>query len=387
MLSRLISSSLKSSIKGFRYFSEAKSLTIPLPPCDTYKLDEWGPLPDKSVVTHEEVKFLLKEMMLMRRMEIACDNLYKNKEIRGFCHLYDGQEAIAMGVEAALTFDDALITAYRDHCQAYLRGISMFEIFCEMLGNTGGSSKCKGGSMHYYNSTNNFYGGNGIVGAQIPVGTGLAFALQYKQKANIAITMYGDGAANQGQLFEAANIAYLWKLPVVYLCENNKYGMGTSIERASNETAFHKRLGNVAGIELDGLNVFQVREIIKFAKEKCPTMGPLALNVHTYRYHGHSMSDPGVTYRTRDEVTFYRKEKDCIEYVKRLLMENDVMTAPEIKDLEKEVRTFIDGEVKRAQAQPKIDLSVLLEDIYAPGEDHYVRAPLYQDSHFPHEKY
>jgi pyruvate dehydrogenase E1 component alpha subunit len=325
---------------------------------------------------------MLREMMIMRRMEIVCDNLYKNKEIRGFCHLYDGQEAIAMGLESALTFDDALITAYRDHCQAYLRGISLFSIFTEMLGREGGSSKCKGGSMHYYNSTNNFYGGNGIVGAQIPVGTGLGFALKYKGRPNIAITMYGDGAANQGQLFESANMAYLWKLPVVYLCENNGYAMGTSVARSANEVRFHKRLGNVAGFELDGLNVFHVREALKYAKENCPTLGPLTLNVHTYRYHGHSMSDPGVTYRTRDEVNFYRKEKDCIEFVKRILIENSVMTQAEVKDMEKEVKKNVDAESKRAQESPIISKDVLLEDVYAKDEEWFIRAPLFEDSRF-----
>lgn len=322
----------------------------------------------------------------MRRMEIVCDNLYKNKEIRGFCHLYDGQEGVAMGIESAQTFDDPIITAYRDHCQAYLRGISIYEIFCEMLGKEDGSSKSKGGSMHYYHSGNNFYGGNGIVGAQIPVGTGLAFALKYKQQRNIAITMYGDGAANQGQLFEASNMAYLWQLPCVYLVENNKYAMGTSIERSANEIRFHRRLGNVPGFDLDGLNVFSVKSALEYCKENCPDRGPITLNVHTYRYHGHSMSDPGITYRTRDEVNYFRKEKDCIEYVKRVLVENSVMTQNEVKDMEKECRKFVDDAAKKAQNAKNIGESVLQEDIYAPGEDWYIRGPLYEDSHFPSGK-
>jgi pyruvate dehydrogenase E1 component alpha subunit len=357
MLSRFVARNL---LKPARFFSD-KVLTIPLPASDFYKLEEqgWPELPKETTVTHEELKYMLKEMMTMRRMEIVCDNLYKNKEIRGFCHLYDGQEAVAMGIELACTFDDAIITAYRDHCQAYLRGISVFQIFCEMLGKEGGSSKCKGGSMHYYSPKNNFYGGNGIVGAQIPIGAGLAFALKYKKKPNIAISMYGDGAANQGQLYEASNMAQLWNLPVVFLCENNRYGMGTSIERASNETRLHRRLGNVPGMDLDGLNVFAVKNVIDYCKVNCLVNGPITLNVHTYRYHGHSMSDPGITYRTREEVSFMRKEKDCIEYIKRVLTENNVMTAPEIKDMEKEVKKGVDADAKRAQEQDVISLDVL----------------------------
>ena len=272
-------------------------------------------------------------MLVCRRMEIAADNLYKNKEIRGFCHLYDGQEAIAMGIEAAITFDDPLITAYRDHCQAYFRGISVYAIMAEMLGKEGGASKGKGGSMHYYSSKNNFYGGNGIVGAQVPVGVGLGFALKYKNRKNIAIAMYGDGAANQGQLFESSNMAQLWKLPVVFFCENNLYGMGTSIERASNETKLHRRFGKVAGFQCDGQNVFSVKAALKYAKENCPELGPLCINALTYRYHGHSMSDPGITYRSRDEVNYVRKEKDCIEYVKRIMLENGMMDAAEVLSL------------------------------------------------------
>jgi len=291
-----------------------------------------------------------------------------------------------MGIESAITFDDPIITAYRDHCQAYLRGISIYEIFCEQLGKEDGSSKAKGGSMHFYNSKNNFFGGNGIVGAQIPIGAGLAFALKYKQRKNIAITIYGDGAANQGQLYEASNMASLWKLPCIFLVENNGYAMGTSVERHANETRFHHRLGNVPGFDLDGLNVFSVKAGMQYCKENCPERGPMTLNVHTYRYHGHSMSDPGITYRTRDEVNFFRKEKDCIEFVKRVLIENSVMTANEVKDMEKEVKKFVDDASKRAQESKPIDKKVLLEDIYHPDEDWYIRGPLYEDSHFPEGK-
>lgn len=255
----------------------------------------------------------------------------------------------------------------------------------EMLGREGGASKGKGGSMHYYSHKNNFYGGNGIVGAQIPVGTGLGFALKYKNRKNIAVAMYGDGASNQGQLFESSNMAKIWNLPVVYFCENNLYGMGTSIERASNETKLHRRLGQVPGIECDGLNIFSVKAITKYAKENCPELGPLCVNAITYRYHGHSMSDPGITYRTRDEVNYIRKEKDCIDYLKRIMLENGMVELSEIKAMEKEVKKEIDADVKKAQAQPIIGMEQLTVDIYDDElqKKVFIRGPVYEESLAP----
>lgn len=257
----------------------------------------------------------------MRRLEIVSDQLYKKREIRGFCHLYDGQEAIAEGMEAGMTRKDAIITAYRDHCQALARGDTTYRILAEMMAKQTGSSKGKGGSMHYYNSKERFFGGNGIVGAQMPVGTGLAFAMKYKGEDAFACTMYGDGAANQGQLFEAANIAGLHKLPMIYICENNHYGMGTSADRGSHNTKFYARGDLIPGLKVDAQNVLMVRETIKWAGAYVKKNGPLFLEFSTYRYHGHSMSDPGITYRTKDEVQKVRDTRDPVEIVRNMILE------------------------------------------------------------------
>lgn len=207
---------------------------------DTHRLDA-NTLPKFAETNKEDELKYFKEMAYMRRTELTADQLYKSKFIRGFCHLYDGQEAIASGMEAGLTWQDCLIGAYRVHCQAIARGDDHYGILAEMMQKRTGSSSGKGGSMHYYNRKNNFYGGNGIVGAQVPVGAGLAFALKYKKQPNVAVTMYGDGAANQGQVMEAANIAQVWKLPLIFVIENNRYGMGTSVERASMNPRFFSR--------------------------------------------------------------------------------------------------------------------------------------------------
>lgn len=301
----------------------------------------------------------------MRRMEIASDQLYKNREIRGFCHLYDGQEAVAEGMEAGITLDDVLIGAYRIHCQAYKRGFTVRQILAEMLGKKTGATEGKGGSMHYYSKDKHFYGGNGIVGAQCSVGTGLAFALKYQQKPNICVTMFGDGAANQGQLFEAANMAKLWNLPVIYFCENNKFGMGTSIERSSANPNFYTRGDTIPGIQFNGNNVYLVREVMKWAKKYALEKGPLFLEAITYRYHGHSMSDPGLTYRTRDQVQEVRQKEDPISLVKRTLLESNQITEEEIKAIEKEIQARIKKDVEEAQKDPFPTEADLLTHVYA----------------------
>lgn len=337
-------------------------------------------LPSVATTSKSELLQYLKDMITIRRIEITADNYYKNKDIRGFCHLADGQEAIAVGMEAGVTMQDHLITAYRDHPQAYMRGESPRAIFAEMFGRQTGSSKGKGGSMHFYNKENNFYGGNGIVGAQIPVGVGLAFALKYKKKPNVSMIMFGDGAANQGQIYEASNMASLWKLPALFIVENNLYGMGTSVERASANTQFYTRGHPAPGLRIDGQNILVVREIFKWAKQWSIENGPLWIEIMTYRYHGHSMSDPGISYRNREEVTQVRNFNDPIEKVKGMLLENGEISEKEIETMEKQIREEINQVALLAKEDPWPQPSDLITDIYDKDTRHHLRYVEYKDS-------
>jgi len=288
---------------------------------------------------------------------------------------------VCSGVEAALKKGDHIITAYRDHGWQYTRGDTVRAIFAEMFGKKTGCAKGKGGSMHLYFPENNFYGGNGIVGAQLPVGTGIAFASRFKEDGTVAVCAFGDGAANQGQAFESFNMAALWKLPVIYLCENNKYGMGTSAVRASAVPHFYTRGDYIPGIQCDGMNIFAVREAFRFAAQWCREgKGPVVVEAKTYRYHGHSMSDPGISYRSHDEVQEFRSQFDPLTFLKKFMMDQKWFKEDELKEVEKEIRQQVVNEAKEAEGDTMLTEEQLVLDIYSDNPPPFVRYSNYESS-------
>ena len=325
------------------------------------KADEKSP--DQTAL----LKKFYADMLLIRRFEEKAGQLYGMGLIGGFCHLYIGQEAVVVGMQAALKPGDDVITAYRDHGHMLATGMDPKGVMAELTGRATGYSKGKGGSMHMFSREKHFFGGHGIVGAQVPIGTGLAFSQKYRKTDGITLTYFGDGAANQGQVYESFNMAELWKLPVVYVIENNQYAMGTSVERASAEQHLWKRGAsfNIPGEEVDGMDVEAVYAAGQKAVEWCRTgKGPIILEMKTYRYRGHSMSDPA-KYRTREEVQMVREKRDPIEHLGQRLVAQGLATDDDLKAIDKETRQVVNTAAEFATESPEPDPSELYTDILA----------------------
>jgi len=313
----------------------------------------------------EQLLRYYRDMLLIRRFEERAGQLYGMGLIGGFCHLYIGQEAIAVGMDAIRKPGDQIITGYRDHGHMLAAGMDAREVMAELTGRAGGSSKGKGGSMHMFSTAEGFYGGHGIVGAQVSLGTGLALADKYRDNGAVSFTYFGDGAANQGQVYESFNMAELWSLPVVYVIENNQYAMGTSIERASAETRLHKRgiSFNIPGEEVDGMDVEAVAAAgAKAAEHARSGKGPYILEMKTYRYRGHSMSDPA-KYRTKEEVDEVKKTRDPIDHLREKLAAVKV-TEDELKVIDAEVKAIVAAAAEFARTSPEPDPSELYTDVY-----------------------
>ena len=306
-----------------------------------------------------------KDMLLIRRFEERAGQLYGMGLIGGFCHLYIGQEAVVVGLQSASIPGDSVITSYRDHGHMLACGMDPNGVMAELTGRKDGYSKGKGGSMHMFSREKGFFGGHGIVGAQIPLGTGLAFAHKYNEDGNICFAYMGDGAINQGQVYESFNMASLWKLPVIYVIENNKYGMGTSVERASASPDLHRRgdAYEIPGKVVDGMDVVAVREAGLEASEYVRSgKGPMILEMKTYRYRGHSMSDPA-KYRTKEELQKMRGEHDPIDRLRLLLEKEKALDEAGFKEIDKEIKAVVTASAEFAQTSPEPDPSELYTDI------------------------
>jgi pyruvate dehydrogenase E1 component alpha subunit len=313
------------------------------------------------------LKGFYRDMLLIRRFEEKAGQLYGMGLIGGFCHLYLGQEAVVVGMQAALKEGDQVITAYRDHGHMLATGMDPKGVMAELTGRATGYSKGKGGSMHMFSVEQHFYGGHGIVGAQVPIGTGLGFANKYKKNGAVCVTYFGDGAANQGQVYESFNMAELWKLPVVYAIENNQYAMGTSIERSSATRELYKRGASfdIPGELVDGMDVEAVHQAgLKATEYARSGKGPIILELKTYRYRGHSMSDPA-KYRTREEVQEVREKRDPIEHFGQKLVQRGVMREDEQKAMDKEIRHVVNTAAEFATESAEPVPGELTTDVYA----------------------
>jgi pyruvate dehydrogenase E1 component alpha subunit len=328
---------------------------------------DWG-LQDASIAefTKDEEFQALRRMLLIRRFEEKAGQLYGMGLIGGFCHLYIGQEAVVIGMKMAMADGDQMITGYRDHGHMLACGMDPKRVMAELAGRRDGYSKGKGGSMHMFSREKNFFGGHGIVAAQVPIGTGLAFANRYRGDNTASVTFFGDGAANQGQVYESFNMAELWKLPVVYVIENNRYAMGTAVSRSSAQTDFSRRglSFNIPGKKVDGMDVRAVKAAADEALAWCRAgKGPTILEMMTYRYRGHSMSDPA-KYRTKEEVDKMRTEHDPIEQVRRRLLDRKWASEDELKKIDASVRALINEAAEFATHDAEPDPAELYADVY-----------------------
>jgi pyruvate dehydrogenase E1 component alpha subunit len=318
-------------------------------------------------VSAEDLTAYYRDMLLIRRFEEKAGQLYGMGLIGGFCHLYIGQEAVVVGLEAAASEGDKRITSYRDHGHMLACGMDPNGVMAELTGREGGYSKGKGGSMHMFSKEKHFYGGHGIVGAQVPLGAGLAFADKYKGTDRVTFTYFGDGAANQGQVYETFNMAALWQLPVIFVIENNQYAMGTAQRRSTSTPDLHTRGAafGIPGEAVDGMDVLAVKAAGDKAVAHCRSgKGPYILEVKTYRYRGHSMSDPA-KYRTREEVQKMREERDAIEHVREMLLQGGHATEDDLKAIDKEIKAIVNASADFARESPEPSLDELWTDIYA----------------------
>jgi pyruvate dehydrogenase E1 component subunit alpha len=319
--------------------------------------------------SREEELAAYRQMLLIRRFEERAAQLYGMGLIGGFCHLYIGQEAVVVGMQMAIEPGDQVITTYRDHGHMLATGMDPKGVMAELTGRQGGYSKGKGGSMHMFSKEKNFYGGHGIVGANVPLGAGIAFANRYRGNGRVCLTYFGDGAANQGQVYESFNMAKLWKLPVVFIIENNKYAMGTSVERSAATTDFSQRgrSFDIPGEQVDGMDVRAVKatgaRVVRQVREGA---GPYILEMLTYRYRGHSMSDPA-KYRTREEVQKMREEHDPIEQVRRRVLEARLVSEGELKAIDADVRTIVNAAAEFAQNDDEPAEGELWRDVLVPA--------------------
>ena len=313
----------------------------------------------------EQLIAFYRDMLLIRRFEERAGQLYGMGLIGGFCHLYIGQEAVVVGLQACAKPGDSVVTSYRDHGHMLACGMDPNGVMAELTGRAGGYSRGKGGSMHMFSREKGFYGGHGIVAAQVPIGAGLAFAHKYKNDGGLSFAYFGDGAANQGQVYESFNMAALWKLPVIFVCENNKYGMGTSVQRASSSPDFARR-GEAFGMKsmsVDGMSVMSVYEAGQEATAHVRAgQGPVLMEVHTYRYRGHSMSDPA-KYRSKEELQRMREQNDPIDRLRAHLVDIKAMTEDDFRALDKSIKDIVTASAEFAQASPEPDPKELWTDV------------------------